>query len=46
MKFDQEKQEKHLTSLTRETFFFKNHAENETKGLVPSLFLHFKKALY
>ena len=25
---------------------FKNHAENEAGGLVPDLFLFFKKALY
>ena len=30
---------KHMTS-------FKNHAENEAGGLVPDLFLFFKKALY
>ena len=28
------------------TFFFKNHAENETERLVPDLFLFLKKALY
>ena len=26
--------------------FFKNHAENETKRLVPDIFLFFKKTLY
>ena len=29
-----------------EIFFSKNHAENETGGLVPDLLLFFKKALY
>ena len=28
------------------TFFFKNHSENEAGRLVPDLFLLFKKALY
>ena len=32
--------------MTRETFFFRNYAENETEKLVPDLFLFFKKALY
>ena len=32
--------------ITREIFFFKNHAQNETGRLVPDLFLFFKKALY
>ena len=27
-------------------FFFKNYAENETKRLIPDLFLFFKKPLY
>ena len=27
-------------------FFVENHAENETEGLVPDLFLFFKKALH
>ena len=31
--------------MTREIFFFKNHAENETGKVVPDLFLLFKKAL-
>ena len=31
---------------TRERFFFKNHAENETCRLVPDLFLFFAKAYY
>ena len=29
-----------------EIFLFKNHAENETRELVPDLFLFFKKAIY
>ena len=29
-----------------EIFFFKNHAENEARRLVPDLFLFSKKALY
>ena len=29
-----------------ETFFFKNHAENEVRRQVPDLFLFLKKALY
>ena len=32
--------------MTREIFFFKNHAENETRRLVPDLFLFFKKPVY
>ena len=32
--------------MTREIFYFKNHAENEVGRLVPELFLFFKKALY
>ena len=32
--------------ITRENFFFKNHAETESRRLVPDLFLLFKKALY
>ena len=32
--------------LTREIFFFKNHAENEAERLVLDLFLLFKQALY
>ena len=31
--------------LKRETFFFKNHAENEGGRLVRDYFLFFKKAL-
>ena len=27
-------------------FFLKNHSQNEAGGLVPGLFLFFKKALY
>ena len=27
-------------------FFFKNHTENEARGLVPDLFLFFKKDLH
>ena len=40
MKFGQ------LVNITREIFFFKNHPQNETEGLVPDPFLLFKKALY
>ena len=40
MKFGQ------LIDITREIFFFKNHAENEVETPVPDLFLFFKKALY
>ena len=32
--------------MTREIFFFRNHAENLAERLVPNLFLFFKKALY
>ena len=32
-------------NITREIFFFKNHAENEARRLVSDLFLFFKKAL-
>ena len=39
MKFGQ------LIELTREEFFFKNHAENEAWRLVPDPFLFFKNAL-
>ena len=39
MKFGQ------FIELTREEFFFKNHAENETWRLVPDPFLFFKNAL-
>ena len=35
-----------LQNITREVFFFKNHAENQTERLVPDLFLFFEKALY
>ena len=40
MKFGQ------LINITREIFFFKNHAENEEGKLVPDQFLFFTKALY
>ena len=30
----------------KKMFFFRNHAENVARGLVPDLFLLFKKALY
>ena len=40
MKFSQ------LINITREIFFFKNHAGNEAGILVPDHFLIFKKALY
>ena len=33
-----------LLSITTEIFFFKNYAENETRRIVPDLFL-FKKKL-
>ena len=33
-------------NVTRQIFFFKNHAENEAGRLVPGLFLFFKKALF
>ena len=33
-------------NITREIFFFKNHADNEAERLVPELFLFFKKALF
>ena len=32
--------------MTRETFFFKKHVENEAGRLVPDLFLFFKTGLY
>ena len=32
--------------MTRETFFFKNHAEDETGRLAPDPFLFFKQASY
>ena len=35
-----------LTNISREIFFFKNHAENEEERVIPDLFLFFKKALY
>ena len=35
-----------LVNITREIFFFKNYAENETGRLVADLFLFFIKALY
>ena len=31
--------------MTREIFFFKNHAENEAGGLIPDLFVFLKKVL-
>ena len=40
MKIDQ------VINITRETFFFKNHTENETGRLVPDLFLFFRKDLF
>ena len=40
MKFSQ------LINITREIFFFKNHAGNEAGMLVPDLLLIFKMALY
>ena len=33
-------------NITRETFLFTYHAENEARRIVPDLFLFFKKALY
>ena len=33
-------------NITREIFFFKNHAKNEGDRLVPDLFLFLKKDLY
>ena len=33
-------------NIIRETFFFKNHAENKSGRLVPDLFLFFQKALF
>ena len=33
-------------NITREIFFFKNHAKSEAGKLVPELFLFFIKALY
>ena len=32
--------------MSREMFFFKNHAENESGRIVPDLFFKKKKALY
>ena len=32
--------------MTREIFFFKNHAENERGRLVPDLLLFFKKSSF
>ena len=40
MKFGQ------LIGYNKKNFFFKNYAKNEAKGLVPDLFLFFKKAQY
>ena len=40
MKFDA------VPELSKEIFFFKNHAENEAGRLVRDLFLFFKKVLY
>ena len=40
MKFGQ------LMNITREIFYFKNNAENESGGLVPDIFLFFNKTLY
>ena len=40
MKFGQ------LIEYNKRNIFFKNHAKNEKEGLVPDLFLFFKKALY
>ena len=31
---------------TRKIFFFKKHAQNETRRIAQDLFLHFKKALH
>ena len=33
-------------TITTHIFFFINHAENKAGGLVPDLFLIFRKALY
>ena len=40
MKFGQ------LIEYNKKIFFFKNYSKNEAKGLVPDLFLFFKKAQY
>ena len=40
MKFGQ------LIEYNEKIFFFKNRAKNETRGLVPGLFLFFKTILY
>ena len=40
MKFGQ------LIEYNKKIFFFKNCAKNEARGLVPDLFLFFKKAQY
>ena len=32
-----------ILNITKEIFFFRNHAENEVERLVPDLFLFFKK---
>ena len=44
MQFGQLIDEKH--KITREIFFFKNHAKNEAGRLAPNIFLFFRKALY
>ena len=36
----------HSIEYNKKMFFFRNHAENVARGLVPDLFLLFKKALY
>ena len=33
-------------NIRKQTFSFKNHAENEAGTIVPDLFLFFEKALY
>ena len=35
-----------VIDITIELFYFKNHAENEARKLVPDLFLFFPKSLY
>ena len=35
-----------VIEYNKKTFFFKNHAENEVRKLIPDLVLFFKKALY
>ena len=47
MKFDQLIESIEIETIeTIEIFFFKNHAENEVRRLVPDLFLFSKKAFY